>query len=112
MTISPPLLPELLPEFPKSISADATLVVAVVAAIAAAITVMDNGRDRIRMGGNAFHRGELHFRYAEEPEVGVSRLTEAAIRPNQIPGLPFIGIFCALDPAQAKPPAAEMRATY
>ncbi|WP_433591758.1 hypothetical protein [Nocardia sp. CA-145437] len=104
-TISPALLPELLPEFPKPISADATPVVAVVAATAVAITARDNRRDRIRMGGNAFHRGERHFRYAEEPEFGVSRLTEAAIYPNQIREIPFIGIFRAPDRAQAKPPS-------
>ncbi|MFD6453229.1 hypothetical protein ACFWF3_20835 [Nocardia sp. NPDC060220] len=92
-----PLLPELLPELPKSISADATPVVAVVAATA--ITAMDNRRGRIRMGGNAFHCGERQFRYVEEPEFGVSRLTEAAICPNQRRGIPFIGSFRALDRA-------------
>ncbi|MFD6397163.1 hypothetical protein [Nocardia sp. NPDC060249] len=105
-----PLLPELLPELPKSISADATPVVTVVAATAAAITAMDNRKDRIRMGGNAFHRGERHFWYAEEPEFGVARLTKAAICPNQIRRIPFIGIFRALDRVRAKPPVAEVRA--
>ncbi|MFD6107189.1 hypothetical protein ACFWFQ_31515 [Nocardia salmonicida] len=99
-----PLLPELLPELPKSISADATPVVVA----ATAITAMDNRRDRIRMGGSAFHRGERQFRYVEEPEFGVSRLTEAAIRAYRIRALPFIGIFRALDRKQTKSPVAQV----